>query len=79
MYICMYVNTAFGLCPQALNVPYVACCGGTDVNECLRDPDKCAVMQEAVAGAASLLAFTDSMKNAALAAWVSRPWVLLIN
>ncbi|XP_037798212.1 glycosyltransferase 1 domain-containing protein 1-like [Penaeus monodon] len=59
----------FPLSPQALKVPYVACCGGTDVNECLQVPAMNAVMQEAVAGAVSLLAFTVAMKEAALAAW----------
>ncbi|XP_027235287.2 glycosyltransferase 1 domain-containing protein 1 isoform X2 [Penaeus vannamei] len=54
---------------RALKVPYVACFGGTDVNECLQVPARKAVMQEAVAGAASLLAFTAAMKEAALAAW----------
>ncbi|XP_047478753.1 glycosyltransferase 1 domain-containing protein 1-like isoform X2 [Penaeus chinensis] len=54
---------------RALKVPYVACCGGTDVNECLQVPAMNAVMQEAVAGAVSLLAFTADMKEAALAAW----------
>ncbi|XP_063598597.1 glycosyltransferase 1 domain-containing protein 1-like [Penaeus indicus] len=54
---------------RALKVPYVACCGGTDVNECLQVPARNAVMQEAVAGAVSLLAFTAAMKEAALAAW----------
>lgn len=63
----------FPLSPQALKVPYVACCGGTDVNECLQVPAMNAVMEEAVAGAVSLLAFTVAMKEAALAAWVRRP------
>lgn len=71
IYACKYMEFFF-LFPQALKVPYVACFGGTDVNECLQVPARKAVMQEAVAGAASLLAFTAAMKEAALAAWVHR-------
>ena len=45
--------------------------GGTDVNECVKDAVKREVMGRVVAGAKSLVAFHDSMRNVALQVWVS--------
>ncbi|XP_045112520.1 glycosyltransferase 1 domain-containing protein 1-like [Portunus trituberculatus] len=56
---------------QELGVPYVTVFGGTDVNECVRDAVKKEVMGRVVAGAKSLVAFHDSMRDAALQVWPS--------
>ncbi|XP_063864728.1 glycosyltransferase 1 domain-containing protein 1-like isoform X1 [Scylla paramamosain] len=65
---------------QKLGVPYVTVFGGTDVNECVRDAVKREVMGRVVAGAKSLVAFHDSMRDAALQVWPSLPpgktWIM---
>lgn len=65
---------------QELGVPYVTVFGGTDVNECVRDAVQREVMGRVVAGAKSLVAFHDSMRDAALQVWPSLPpdktWIM---
>lgn len=58
-------------CLQELGVPYVVMFGGTDVNECVKEPAKKDVMSLVVAGARSLVAFQTATRDTVLQIWVS--------
>ncbi|XP_066945801.1 glycosyltransferase 1 domain-containing protein 1-like [Macrobrachium rosenbergii] len=65
----LYRSASILLACKELGVPYICYFGGTDMNEGVKSPEKREIMTEVVFGARHLIAFTEAMKEIALAVW----------